>query len=125
MRALNSARLLLGDPPGSLSNRDPGEVGSRTDPNPIVLCVPRAVCVHSATKTPRSESASAPQAATQSRSTAGSAWLTAGVGFEPTGDLSAASGFQDRPVRPLRHPAAPTLSRRRALSASARDGNAS
>src|SRR5262245_43295677 len=29
----------------------------------------------------------------------------AGVGFEPTGDLSAASGFQDRPVRPLRHPA--------------------
>jgi hypothetical protein len=31
--------------------------------------------------------------------------LAAGVGFEPTGDLSAASGFQDRPVRPLRHPA--------------------
>jgi hypothetical protein len=29
----------------------------------------------------------------------------AGVGFEPTGDLSAACGFQDRPVRPLRHPA--------------------
>jgi hypothetical protein len=36
-------------------------------------------------------------------------WLNqaAGVGFEPTGDLSAASGFQDRPVRPLRHPAEP------------------
>ena len=29
----------------------------------------------------------------------------AGVGFEPTGDLSAASGFQDRPIRPLWHPA--------------------
>ena len=34
-------------------------------------------------------------------------WLNqaAGVGFEPTGDLSAASGFQDRPIRPLWHPA--------------------
>jgi hypothetical protein len=32
-------------------------------------------------------------------------FLAAGVGFEPTGDLSAAYGFQDRPVRPLRHPA--------------------
>jgi hypothetical protein len=31
--------------------------------------------------------------------------LTAGVGFEPTSDLAAANGFQDRPVRPLRHPA--------------------
>jgi hypothetical protein len=31
------------------------------------------------------------------------------VGFEPTGDLSAASGFQDRPVRPLRHPAVVTI----------------
>ena len=31
----------------------------------------------------------------------------AGVGFEPAGDLLAASGFQDRPVRPLRHPAEP------------------
>ena len=30
---------------------------------------------------------------------------TAGVGFEPTSDLAAANGFQDRPVRPLRHPA--------------------
>src|SRR5437016_13955633 len=48
--------------------------------------------------------------------------LAAGVGFEPTGDLSAASGFQDRPVRPLRHPAAGALSRRRALLASARRG---
>src|SRR5688500_11286901 len=36
------------------------------------------------------------------------AWLShkaAGVGFEPTGRLAAANGFQDRPVRPLRHPA--------------------
>ena len=38
--------------------------------------------------------------------------LAAGVGFEPTGDLSAASGFQDRPVRPLRHPAVRPLSPR-------------
>ena len=29
----------------------------------------------------------------------------AGVGFEPTGALSGASGFQDRPIRPLWHPA--------------------
>ncbi len=29
----------------------------------------------------------------------------AGVGFEPTGRLSAPSGFQDRPIRPLWHPA--------------------
>src|SRR6266576_3427871 len=30
---------------------------------------------------------------------------TAGVGFEPTGALSSTSGFQDRPIRPLWHPA--------------------
>ena len=30
---------------------------------------------------------------------------TAGVGFEPTEHPAALSGFQDRPVRPLRHPA--------------------
>jgi hypothetical protein len=29
----------------------------------------------------------------------------AGVGFEPTSRLATANGFQDRPVRPLRHPA--------------------
>src|SRR5439155_20600536 len=29
----------------------------------------------------------------------------AGVGFEPTDRLATVSGFQDRPVRPLRHPA--------------------
>ena len=29
----------------------------------------------------------------------------AGVGFEPTRHLSAPNGFQDRPFRPLRHPA--------------------
>jgi hypothetical protein len=33
------------------------------------------------------------------------AGFTAGVGFEPTGALSGASGFQDRPIRPLWHPA--------------------
>ena len=38
-------------------------------------------------------------------------WLTkpetraAGVGFEPTDRLATVNGFQDRPVRPLRHPA--------------------
>ena len=35
-----------------------------------------------------------------------SACIAAGVGFEPTGHLSAPNGFQDRPFRPLRHPAA-------------------
>jgi superoxide dismutase, Fe-Mn family len=35
------------------------------------------------------------------------------VGFEPTGHLSAASGFQDRPIRPLWHPAGTALSQRR------------
>jgi hypothetical protein len=29
----------------------------------------------------------------------------AGVGFEPTARFQPSSGFQDRPVRPLRHPA--------------------
>ena len=29
----------------------------------------------------------------------------AGVGFEPTGAFLGASGFQDRPIRPLWHPA--------------------
>jgi hypothetical protein len=38
------------------------------------------------------------------------AFPTAGVGFEPTSDLAAANGFQDRPVRPLRHPAGPQRS---------------
>src|SRR5919198_6537047 len=37
---------------------------------------------------------------------------TAGVGFEPTGALSGASGFQDRPIRPLWHPALLRLSQR-------------
>ena len=32
------------------------------------------------------------------------------MGFEPTGRLAAASGFQDRPVRPLRHPAGEGIS---------------
>ena len=36
---------------------------------------------------------------------AGDIPLAAGVGFEPTGHLTAANDFQDRPVRPLRHPA--------------------
>ena len=36
-----------------------------------------------------------------------SCYEAAGVGFEPTGAL-ALNGFQDHPVRPLRHPAAPT-----------------
>jgi hypothetical protein len=31
----------------------------------------------------------------------------AGVGFEPTARFQPSSGFQDRPVRPLRHPAEP------------------
>jgi hypothetical protein len=31
--------------------------------------------------------------------------LAAGVGFEPTAPREGRSGFQDRPVRPLRHPA--------------------
>src|SRR5436190_20890194 len=31
----------------------------------------------------------------------------AGVGFEPTDELAPVSGFQDRPGRPLRHPAVP------------------
>ena len=38
-------------------------------------------------------------AATAARSSA------AGVGFEPTERLTTLNGFQDRPVRPLRHPA--------------------
>ena len=33
----------------------------------------------------------------------------AGVGFEPTNDREAVNGFQDRPVRPLRHPAEPAF----------------
>jgi site-specific recombinase XerD len=36
------------------------------------------------------------------------AWLAAGVGFEPTVPREGHSGFQDRPVRPLRHPAVVT-----------------
>jgi hypothetical protein len=32
----------------------------------------------------------------------------AGVGFEPTVPREGHSGFQDRPVRPLRHPAVAT-----------------
>src|SRR5207244_7860034 len=32
-------------------------------------------------------------------------WLAAGVRFELTDRLATVSGFQDRPVRPLRHPA--------------------
>jgi hypothetical protein len=31
------------------------------------------------------------------------------VGFEPTGALSGTSGFQDRPIRPLWHPACPRI----------------
>jgi hypothetical protein len=44
----------------------------------------------------------------------------AGVGFEPTGRLAAANGFQDRPVRPLRHPACGTgyLGQRQSLRVS-------
>src|SRR5207302_1205330 len=45
--------------------------------------------------------------AVTSSATRNPASRAAGVGFEPTSDLSAANGFQDRPVRPLRHPAEP------------------
>ena len=34
------------------------------------------------------------------------------MGFEPTSACYGASGFQDRPVRPLRHPAAEALCNR-------------
>ncbi len=36
--------------------------------------------------------------------------LAEGVGFEPTVPIARDSGFQDRPVRPLRHPSEPSIS---------------
>src|SRR5205814_456225 len=49
------------------------------------------------------------------RSSACNDTTTAGVGFEPTSPCGA-NDFQDRPVRPLRHPAEPPHCRRRLLT---------
>src|SRR5204863_5164562 len=50
MRARKSCTPRTRRPSRLALKGDPGEVGSRTDPNPIVLCVSRAVCVHSPTR---------------------------------------------------------------------------
>ena len=57
------------------------------------------------TVTRESRPAEPPRSLERAYSSQGGLDQAAGVGFEPTGRLAATSGFQDRPVRPLRHPA--------------------